>query len=89
MACGSARNRQNTVIYGVFFIEAIRVIAKVPRQLENSQRRHLGACNSSADAPEIDGNVFVTSEHPLKPGDLIMVKVTDSDEYDLYADHIN
>jgi len=44
------------VIYGVFFIEAIRVIAKAPRQLENSQRRHLGACNSSADAPEITQN---------------------------------
>ena len=43
---------------------------------------------SSADAPEIDGNVYVTSEATLQPGDLIKVKVTDSDEYDLYADHL-
>jgi len=40
---------------------------------------------SSADAPEIDGNVFVSSEQKLKAGDKVRVKVTDSDEYDLYA----
>lgn len=43
---------------------------------------------SSADAPEIDGNVFVNSEKTLSPGDMVKVKVTDSDEYDLYGDAI-
>lgn len=43
---------------------------------------------SSADAPEIDGNVFVNTERALKPGDMVRVRVTDSDEYDLYADTI-
>ncbi len=43
---------------------------------------------SSADAPEIDGNVFVSSEHALKAGDLVRVRVTDSDEYDLWADKL-
>lgn len=43
---------------------------------------------SSADAPEIDGSVFVDSDTPLKPGDMVRVKVTDSDEYDLWADKI-
>jgi len=43
---------------------------------------------SSADAPEIDGSVFVDSAVPLKPGDLVRVRVTDSDEYDLWADKI-
>jgi ribosomal protein S12 methylthiotransferase len=43
---------------------------------------------SSADAPEIDGNVFVHSERPLAPGDMIRARVTDSDEYDLYADAV-
>jgi len=43
---------------------------------------------SSADAPEIDGNVFVSSERPLKPGDLVRVRVTDSDEYDLYGETV-
>ncbi len=43
---------------------------------------------SSADAPEIDGSVFVDSATPLKPGDMVRVRVTDSDEYDLWADKI-
>jgi len=43
---------------------------------------------SSADAPEIDGSVFVDSTVPLKPGDLVRVRVTDSDEYDLWAEKI-
>src|SRR5690606_18395170 len=41
---------------------------------------------SSADAPEIDGNVYVTAQRTLKPGDMVRVRVTDSDEYDLYAE---
>ncbi|MGE4368881.1 MAG: 30S ribosomal protein S12 methylthiotransferase RimO [Burkholderiaceae bacterium] len=41
---------------------------------------------SSADAPEIDGNVFVTASRVLRPGDKVRVKITDSDEYDLYGD---
>lgn len=43
---------------------------------------------SSADAPEIDGCVYVESDTPLKPGDLIRARVTDSDEYDLWAEKI-
>jgi ribosomal protein S12 methylthiotransferase len=43
---------------------------------------------SSADAPEIDGSVFVDSAVPLKPGDMVRVRVTDSDEYDLWAEQI-
>jgi len=40
---------------------------------------------SSADAPEIDGNVFVSGDRGFKPGDMLRARVTDSDEYDLYA----
>jgi len=43
---------------------------------------------SSADAPEIDGNVFVSGAGGARPGDMLRVRVTDSDEYDLYADAI-
>ena len=43
---------------------------------------------SSADAPEIDGSVFVDSDEPLKPGDMVRVRVTESDEYDLWAEKI-
>ena len=41
---------------------------------------------SSADAPEIDGNVFVSGAEGARPGDMLRVRVTDADEYDLYAD---
>ncbi len=40
---------------------------------------------SFANAPEIDGNVFVDSDKTLTPGQLVRVTVTDADEYDLYA----
>ena len=43
---------------------------------------------SSADAPEIDGCVYVDSKTTLKPGDKVRVRVTDSDEYDLWAEHL-
>ena len=39
------------------------------------------------DAPEIDGNVYLTTNLALKPGDRIMVTVEDSNEYDLWASH--
>ena len=41
---------------------------------------------SSADAPEIDGLVFVNDYFDCEPGDLIRVTVTDADEHDLYAE---
>ena len=41
---------------------------------------------SMADAPEIDGNVYIDSDEPLKPGDIVSVRVTAADEYDLWAE---
>lgn len=43
-------------------------------------------CRTAADAPEIDGCVCVASEAPLYPGEFYDVKITDSDEYDLYGE---
>ena len=43
---------------------------------------------SMADAPEIDGNVYIDTDQALQPGDLITVTVTDADEYDLWAEQI-
>ena len=37
------------------------------------------------DAPEIDGNVYLTTNLNLEPGDRLMVTVEDSNEYDLWA----
>ena len=37
------------------------------------------------DAPEIDGNVFVSSKRPLRVGDIVTVKIMSSDKYDLHG----
>ncbi|MDD5595052.1 MAG: 30S ribosomal protein S12 methylthiotransferase RimO [Candidatus Omnitrophica bacterium] len=43
--------------------------------------RYLG--RSQYDAPEVDGQVYVTSQKKLKPGDFVRVDITDTLEYDL------
>nr|Q31G14.1 RecName: Full=Ribosomal protein uS12 methylthiotransferase RimO; Short=uS12 MTTase; Short=uS12 methylthiotransferase; AltName: Full=Ribosomal protein uS12 (aspartate-C(3))-methylthiotransferase; AltName: Full=Ribosome maturation factor RimO [Hydrogenovibrio crunogenus XCL-2] len=40
---------------------------------------------SKADAPEIDGMVFIPEGHHLNPGDFVEVEVFAADEYDLWA----
>lgn len=40
---------------------------------------------SSADAPEIDGLVYVENAGKVQPGDFLEVEITDSDTHDLFA----
>ncbi len=40
---------------------------------------------SFADAPEIDGCVYLNGEENVKPGDLVQVLIEHSDEYDLWG----
>ena len=40
---------------------------------------------SMADAPEIDGSVYVTSRRPLRVGEIATVKIERADEYDLHG----
>ncbi|MBL0499497.1 30S ribosomal protein S12 methylthiotransferase RimO [Aeromonas caviae] len=40
---------------------------------------------SAADAPEIDGLVYLNGETGLKPGDMVKVRIDEADEYDLWA----
>jgi len=42
---------------------------------------------SKADAPEIDGVVHVDSPASLGAGDIVPVRITDADDYDLWAEH--
>ena len=44
---------------------------------------------SAADAPEIDGVVYVDSPYELNPGDIVKCVVTDADAYDLFADTVD
>lgn len=41
-----------------------------------------------ADAPDIDGLVYVDSETELKPGQMVSVLIDDADEYDLSGFHL-
>ena len=43
---------------------------------------------TTADAPEIDGIIYVTTDAHLNPGDIVDVKVTANQEYDLIGRHI-
>ena len=43
---------------------------------------------SKADAPEIDGLVQVKSAKPLTVGEIVKVKITNADEYDLSGRHV-
>jgi ribosomal protein S12 methylthiotransferase len=40
---------------------------------------------SKADAPEIDGEVHMRDSGGLAPGDIVPVKIEESDEHDLYG----
>ena len=40
---------------------------------------------SKADAPEIDGAVYVATRRPLRVGEIATVKIERADAYDLYG----
>jgi len=40
---------------------------------------------SKADAPEIDGTVYLSSRRPLRVGEIVTAKIERSDEYDLHG----
>ena len=71
-------------------ISTARLAAKVGREMDvlideiDEDGDAVG--RSSADAPEIDGNVFITSPQTLEPGQMVRVRITDSSEYDLFAE---
>jgi len=43
---------------------------------------------SKADAPEVDGLVYLSSSQELKPGMIVPAKITDADDYDLFAETV-
>ena len=40
---------------------------------------------SKADAPEIDGSVYISSRRPLKVGEIVTARIERADEYDLHG----
>ncbi|WP_254277434.1 30S ribosomal protein S12 methylthiotransferase RimO [Halomonas sp. 3H] len=73
-------------------ISAARLQAKVGREIEVlideiTDEGPIG--RSHADAPEIDGMVFIESEQALSPGQVVRARVTNADEYDLWAEVVS
>ncbi len=72
-------------------------VDEVPPPEEGADRGHFDAPHpqhhhgigatgrSKADAPEIDGEVHLRDAGHLSPGDIVSVKVEDSDEHDLFG----
>jgi len=70
-------------------ISEARLARKVGRELDvliDGVDGHQGVGRSSADAPEIDGVVYVDDGAHLKPGDIVRVRVVDADTHDLHAE---
>ena len=83
-----ARDRQETFMEVQAAVSARRLARKVGREIEVlidevDERGAVG--RSQGDAPEIDGQVFVTGLSNAAPGMLLRVVVVDSDEHDLFA----
>ncbi|QNM94874.1 30S ribosomal protein S12 methylthiotransferase RimO [Chitinimonas koreensis] len=69
-------------------ISAAKLAAKIGRRLTvlvDEVDEEGVAARSYADAPEIDGMVYVENAAGLKVGDFVEVEVVDADEYDLWA----
>jgi ribosomal protein S12 methylthiotransferase len=70
-------------------ISAARLQQKIGRSctvlVDAVDKKHAVA-RSSADAPEIDGNVFIRSPRGLTAGDLVDVRITKADAHDLWAE---
>lgn len=58
-------------------------VGSVQRVLVDEVNEHCAVARSSADAPEIDGLVYVMDGQHLHAGDMVDIKVDSADEYDL------
>jgi ribosomal protein S12 methylthiotransferase len=63
-----------------------RKVGKTMQVLVDSVDEEGAVARSSADAPEIDGLVYIDNVHALKVGDFVNVRITDSDTHDLWAE---
>jgi len=70
-------------------ISAEKLAAKLGRRLEvivDEVDTEGATCRTHADAPEIDGNLFIDEGfEALKPGDIVTVEVDEAGEYDLWG----
>ena len=63
-----------------------RRIEVIIDEIDAREDRAIG--RSAADAPEIDGRVYLPADPQLKVGTMVTARVTDSDPYDLWAEPV-
>ena len=70
-------------------ISEAKLAAKVGRTLDvivDEVDQDAATCRTMADAPEIDGNLFIDAGHQdLNVGDIVRVEVDEAGEYDLWG----
>lgn len=70
-------------------ISEANLAAKVGQRIEvivDLVEDDAATCRTKADAPEIDGNLFIDEGHEkLTPGDIVTVEVDEAGEYDLWG----
>jgi ribosomal protein S12 methylthiotransferase len=73
-------------------ISEAKLAAKVGQRMEvivDEVDAEAATCRTTADAPEIDGNLFIdTGFEGLAPGDIVEVEVDEAGEYDLWGRRI-
>ncbi len=70
-------------------ISEAKLEAKVGRRIDvivDEIDEDAATCRTKADAPEIDGNLFIDEEFDgLSVGDIVTVEVEEAGEYDLWG----
>ena len=83
------QDRWNRFMEKAQAISEAKLAAKVGQQIQvivDEVDEEAATCRTKADAPEIDGNLFIDQDHEtLSPGDIVTVKVDEAGEYDLWG----
>ncbi|SEI39123.1 ribosomal protein S12 methylthiotransferase [Allopseudospirillum japonicum] len=72
-------------------ISAEKLAAKIGRELEvliDDVGDDGAVGRTAADAPEIDGLIYLLDDTQVQPGQRVKVKVTEADEYDLWGQRV-
>lgn len=83
------QDRWNRFMEKAQAISETKLAAKVGQTLQvivDEVDDEAATCRTKADAPEIDGNLFIDEGfEDLNPGDIVMVEVDEAGEYDLWG----
>ena len=70
-------------------ISAEKLAGKVGQRLEvivDEVDAEAATCRTRADAPEIDGKVYLSTDQPLRAGQIVRARVLQASEHDLNAE---